>query len=38
MPPEDSEILLPLVEALEPKIEDANLQKAVEIEHRVSRL
>jgi DNA polymerase-1 len=31
----DAEVLLPLAEALESKIEDANLQKAVDIEHRM---
>jgi len=31
----DAEVLLPLAKALEPKIEDAGLQKAVEIEHRM---
>jgi DNA polymerase-1 len=31
----DAEVLLPLTGTLEPKIEDAGLQKAVEIEHRM---
>jgi DNA polymerase I len=31
----DAEVLLPLAGTLEPKIEDASLQKAVEIEHRM---
>jgi DNA polymerase-1 len=30
----DAEVLLPLVEVLEPKIEDTSLQKVVDIEHR----